>query len=108
MRIKTDGAHEYRLDLLRRVIQRTSEGTKSGAFDFATAFTLQMLDALEEASQAPPPISASARPPTPKLAHPLERSMDSTKEDCLLPPRKELNSLVSNTPGRATSLVQQD
>ena len=32
MRIKTDGTHEYRLDRLRRVMQRTTEGTKSGAF----------------------------------------------------------------------------
>jgi hypothetical protein len=53
MRIKTDGAHEYRLDLLRRVMQQTGEGTKSGAFDFATEYTLQMLDAIEEASQHP-------------------------------------------------------
>ena len=53
MRIKTDGAHEYRLDLLRRVMQRTGEGTKSGAFDFSTEYSLQMLDAIEEASQHP-------------------------------------------------------
>ena len=53
MRIKTDGTHEYRLDLLRRVMQRTGEGTKSGAFDFATEYTLQMLDAIDEASQHP-------------------------------------------------------
>ena len=53
MRIKTDGAHEYRLDHLRRVMQQTGEGTKSGAFDFATEYTLQMLDAIEEASQHP-------------------------------------------------------
>ena len=53
MRIKTEGTHEYRLDLLRRVMQRTGEGTKSGAFDFATEYTLQMLDAIEEASQHP-------------------------------------------------------
>ena len=51
MRIKTDGTHEYRLDLLRRVMQRTGEGTKSGAFDFATEYTLQILDAIDEASQ---------------------------------------------------------
>ena len=50
MRIKTDGTHEYRL---RRVMQRTDEGTKSGAFDFSTVFTLQMLDAIEEASDHP-------------------------------------------------------
>jgi len=53
MRIKTDGTHEYRLDLLRRVMQRTGEGTKSGAFDFATEYTLAMLDAIDEASQHP-------------------------------------------------------
>ena len=53
MRIKTDSAHEYRLDLLRRVMQQTGEGTKSGAFDFSTEFSLQMLDAIEEASQHP-------------------------------------------------------
>ena len=53
MRIKTDGTHEYRLDLLRRVMQQTGEGTKSGAFDFATEYTLQMLDAIDEASQHP-------------------------------------------------------
>ena len=53
MRIKADGTHEYRLDLLRRVMQQTGEGTKSGAFDFATEYTLQMLDAIEEASDHP-------------------------------------------------------
>ena len=53
MRIKTEGTHEYRLDLLRRVMQRTGEGTKSGAFDFATEYTLQMLDAIDEASAHP-------------------------------------------------------
>ena len=56
MRIKTDGTHEYRLDRLdrlRRVMQRTGEGTKSGAFDFATEYTLAMLDAIDEASQHP-------------------------------------------------------
>jgi hypothetical protein len=63
MRIKPDGSHKYRLDLPRRVMQRTGEGTKSGAFDFSTAFTLQMLDALEEASQ-PPDLSFSQTPYT--------------------------------------------
>ena len=53
MRIKTDGTHEYRLDRLRRVMQRTGEGTKSGAFDFATEFTLLMLDSIEETSDHP-------------------------------------------------------
>ena len=53
MRIKTDGTHEYRLDRLRRVMEQTGEGTKSGAFDFATEYTLAMLDAIDEASQHP-------------------------------------------------------
>ena len=53
MRIKTDGTHEYRLDRLRRVMQRTTEGAKSGAFDFSTEFTLLMLRAIEEASDHP-------------------------------------------------------
>ena len=53
MRIKTDGSHEYRLDLLRRVMQQTGEGAKSGAFDFSTEYSLQMLDAIEEASAYP-------------------------------------------------------
>jgi hypothetical protein len=34
-------------------MQRTGEGTKSGAFDFATEYTLAMLDAIDEASQHP-------------------------------------------------------
>ena len=51
-RSTTDGAHEYRLDRLRRVMQRTDEGTKSGAFDFSTEYTLQMLRAIEEASSS--------------------------------------------------------
>ena len=49
MRIKTDGKHEYRLDQLRQIMQATGEGTKSGAFDFSTEFTLQMLENLEQA-----------------------------------------------------------
>lgn len=53
MRIKTDGNHEYRLDLLRQVMQRSGEGTKSGAFDFSTEFTLHMLKNLERAIQHP-------------------------------------------------------
>jgi hypothetical protein len=36
MRIKTDGKHDYRTDQLRRIMQATDEGTKSGAFDFST------------------------------------------------------------------------
>ena len=49
MRINTDGRHEYRLDLLRRVMQQTGEGTKPGAFDFSTKFTVQMLRNLARA-----------------------------------------------------------
>ena len=47
MRIKTDGKHEYRLDQLRRIMQATDEGTKSGDFDFSTESTLRMLDNLD-------------------------------------------------------------
>lgn len=53
MRIKTDGKHDYRLDLLRRVMQATDEGTKSGAFDLFLEFTLQMLQALDQAAKHP-------------------------------------------------------
>ena len=72
MRIKTDGTHEYRLDLLRRVMQRTGEGTKSGAFDFATEYTLQMLDAIEEASDHPdmtPELAAVLSTPHVEIEH---------------------------------------
>jgi len=41
MRIKTDENHEYRLDLLRRVMQRTGEGMKSGAFAILTQIPLK-------------------------------------------------------------------
>ena len=34
-------------------MQQTGEGTKSGAFDFSTEYSLQMLDAIEEASAHP-------------------------------------------------------
>ena len=47
MRIKTDGKLEYRLDQLRRIMRATDEGTKSGAFDFSTEFTLRMLENLD-------------------------------------------------------------
>ena len=53
MRIKTNGKHEYRLDQLRQIMQTTNEGTKSGAFDFSTEFTLQMLDNLDKAARHP-------------------------------------------------------
>ena len=72
MRIKTDENHEYRLDLLRRVMQQTGEGTKSGAFDFATEYTLQMLDAIEEASDHPdmtPELAAVLSTPHVEIEH---------------------------------------
>ena len=72
MRIKTDEAHEYRLDRLRRVMQQTGEGTKSGAFDFATEYTLQMLDAIEEASDHPdmtPELAAVLSTPHVEIEH---------------------------------------
>ena len=53
MQIKTDGNHEYRLDQLRRVMQQADENTKSGAFDFSTAFTLQMLRNPDQALDHP-------------------------------------------------------
>ena len=72
MRIKTDGSHEYRLDRLRRVMQQTGEGTKSGAFDFSTEFTLQMLDAIDEASDHPdmtPELAAVLSTPHVEIKH---------------------------------------
>ena len=72
MRIKTDGTHQYRLDRLRRVMQRTTEGTKSGAFDFSTEFTLHMLEALEEASDHPdmtPELAAMLSTPHVEIKH---------------------------------------
>ncbi|RJS96768.1 hypothetical protein [Halococcus sp. IIIV-5B] len=53
MRIKTDGKHEYRVDQLRQIMQAAGEGTKSGAFDFSTEFTLRMLENLEQAINHP-------------------------------------------------------
>lgn len=53
MRIKTDGKLEYRLDQLRRIMRATDEGTKSGAFDFSTEFTLRMLENLDQAVHHP-------------------------------------------------------
>jgi len=53
MRINTDGRHEHRLDLLSRVMQQTDEGTKSGAFDFSTEFTLRMLRNLDRVLDHP-------------------------------------------------------
>ena len=53
MQIKTDGNYEYRLDQLRQVMQQADENTKAGAFDFSTAFTLQMLRNLDQALDHP-------------------------------------------------------
>lgn len=53
MKIKTDGTHEYRLDLMRRIMQRTDENTKAGAVDRAMESDLEMLDALERAGGHP-------------------------------------------------------
>ena len=53
MRIKTDGKHEYRLDLIRRVMQASEEGTKSGALDFALEHTLSSLQNYERAAKHP-------------------------------------------------------
>ena len=53
MRIKTDGKHEYRVDQLRQIMQAAGEGTKSGAFDFSTEFTLRMLKNLDQVLQHP-------------------------------------------------------
>ena len=66
MKIKTDGDHEYRLDLLRRVMQQTGEGTKSGAFDFSAEFTLEMLRNIEKVANHPDM--------TPELAEALSTS----------------------------------
>ena len=35
MNIKTDGEYEYRLDLMRWIIQHTDENTEAGAVDRA-------------------------------------------------------------------------
>jgi hypothetical protein len=53
-------------------MQRTTEGTKSGAFDFSTEFTLQMLDAIEEASDHPdmtPELGAVLSTPHVEIEH---------------------------------------
>lgn len=49
--IKTDGTHEYRLDLMRRIMHRTGENTKAGAVDRAMEGYLELLDALEHAGE---------------------------------------------------------
>lgn len=53
MNIKTDGDYEYRLDLMRRVMQRTDENTRSGAIDRSMEGYLHLLDALERAVEHP-------------------------------------------------------
>jgi hypothetical protein len=79
MRIKTDGKHEYRLDQLRRIMQATAEGTKSGAFDFSTEFTLRMLDNLDQAVNHPDMTEELAEilsTPTVSLTYQVETDLD--------------------------------
>lgn len=79
MRIKTDGKHEYRLDQLRRIMQATDEGTKSGAFDFSTEFTLQMLENLDQAIHHPDMTEELAEilsTPTVNLMYRIEADLD--------------------------------
>ena len=79
MRIKTDGKHEYRLDQLRRIMQATEEGTKSGAFDFSTEFTLRMLDNLDQAIHHPDMTEELAEvlsTPTVDLTYRIEADFD--------------------------------
>ena len=49
MNLKTDGQHEYRLDLMRQIMQRTGENTKAGAIDRAMESYLGLLNALDRA-----------------------------------------------------------
>lgn len=53
MRSNTQGNHQYRLDQMRRLMQRTDETTRAGAFDVSTEFTLEMLDNLDRALDHP-------------------------------------------------------
>ena len=79
MRINTDGHHEYRLDLLRRVMQQTGEGTKSGTFDFSTEFTLQMLRNLDQALDHPdmtPELAEVLSTPSVQLEYQVETNLD--------------------------------
>ena len=79
MRIKTDGKHEYRLDQLRRIMQTTEEGTKSGAFDFSTEFTLRMLENLDQAVHHPDMTEELAEvlsTPTVDLTYRIEADLD--------------------------------
>jgi len=79
MGIKTDGKHEYRLDQLRRIMQATEEGTKSGAFDFSTEFTLRILDNLDQAIHHPDVTEELAEvfsTPTVDLTYRIEADFD--------------------------------
>lgn len=53
MKIKTDGRYEYRVNLMRRVMQRTGENTKAGAVDRALEGYLHLLDALKRGADHP-------------------------------------------------------
>jgi hypothetical protein len=48
MNIKTDGKYEYRLELMRRVMQRAGENTRAGAVDRSLEGYLQLLDGFLE------------------------------------------------------------
>lgn len=79
MRIKTDGKHEYRVDQLRQIMQATGEGTKSGAFDFSTEFTLRMLKNLDQALHHPDMTEELAEvlsTPTVDLTYRVETELD--------------------------------
>ena len=79
MRIKTDGKHEYRLDQLRRIMQATNEGTKSGAFDFSTEYTLHMLENLDQAVDHPDMTEELAEvlsTPTVDITYRIEADLD--------------------------------
>ena len=79
MRIKTDGKHEYRVDQLRRIMQAAGEGTKSGAFDFSTEFTLRMLENLDCAVHHPDMTEELAEvlsTPTVDLTYHIEADLD--------------------------------
>ena len=53
MRIRDDGKHEYRLDLARRMMQASGEGTKSGAYDFAFENMLAVIKNYQAAAEHP-------------------------------------------------------
>jgi hypothetical protein len=50
MNIKTDGSHEYRLDLVHRVTQRAGKGTGASAIYRSMEGYPQLLDALDRAA----------------------------------------------------------